>query len=214
MVARLKICGITRLEDALLCAELGVDLLGFNFISESPRYIRPEQAAAVIAQLPATVQAVGLVYRPAATDARALLQETGVAFLQVYQPRGSFLQSLPDVPVIFAQAFGEEPVQAPPLRKRDMLLLDAGVPGKLGGTGQSFAWQKIPREIDRRRLVLAGGIRPENIGRALREVHPAVVDVATGAERAPGVKDPEKVRALVEELLRYNLEQIHESRAV
>ncbi len=209
MNTRLKICGITNRHDALAVAQLGVGLLGFNFYPQSPRYIPPEAAAEIIAELPPTTIPVGILVEPTPAQARHILVTSGVRWLQVYQPRRlDYLLEL-GVPIIYAHRMGpEQPVPWP--LDVAYLLLDAYHPKQMGGTGRAFPWAHIPTEIPRHRLVLAGGITPDNVQQALKQVAPAIIDVASGAEKAPGQKDLRKVQQLQKSILLHNLKRLEE----
>jgi len=198
MPTRVKICGITRAEDALLSVELGAAALGFNFYAMSPRFIEPAKAAEIIRQLPPFVMPVGVFAdEPDAERILAIAQEAGVAAIQVHGPR------LPDparvrqhYPLILAVPVRTD-FQAAELGavKASAYLLDAFDPTLLGGTGKTFEWG-VAREAARYGpIVVAGGLTPENVGQAIREARPYAVDVASGVESAPGVKDAAKLRA-------------------
>ncbi|RMG68221.1 MAG: phosphoribosylanthranilate isomerase [Calditrichaeota bacterium] len=198
MPTRIKICGITRLSDALHCASLGVEMLGFNFYPESPRYIEPARARAIIHRLPPSVLPVGLLVRPSRREVEHLIETTGVRMVQLYFPQADVrLAELP-VPAILAHPLNPETRQLPDWATARYLLLDAVRPGLLGGTGRTLDWRAIPPELPRNRLMLAGGLTPENVTDAITMVRPAAVDVASGVETAPGQKDPARVSAFVQ----------------
>jgi len=205
---RLKICGITNAEDARTVTELGVDILGFNFYPGSPRYIVPREAAKIIATLPPTVTTVGILVNPTLEEAIGILHLSRVNWLQLYLEAPHFPLEALDAPVIFCRRIGNGQADFSFPEGADFLLLDAFHPQQLGGTGVSFNWDRIPPTLPRERLVLAGGIHPQNIHEALHRVRPAIVDVASGAERAPGQKDPAKVFALQQAILQFNLHQL------
>jgi phosphoribosylanthranilate isomerase len=207
MPVKLKICGITRLEDALTAVRLGVDWLGFNFFSASPRFIAPQNAAAIIAQLPPTVECVGILVRPTLSEVLRVVEKSHVRRIQIYEPQdfGDF-KCLP-VPGIIGLRFIDGRLPEYERYRADMLLVDSYTPNLFGGTGIVLEWQRIPLHIPREKLILAGGLNPGNIRQALEMVTPAVVDVASGAESAPGFKDTAKMKALVEQVHRYNREK-------
>ncbi len=198
MPTRVKVCGITRPEDALLAIRLGASALGFNFYSASPRYIAPSAARVIIRQLPPFVMAVG-VFANESEMPRIVetARDAGVSAIQLHGPRfpGSIAQA-DGLPVIRAVAVADS-------FKAEMLaglearafLLDAYHPNLSGGTGKSFNWD-LARDAGRYgTIILAGGLNPENVGDAIRQVRPFAVDVASGVESAPGRKDPELLRA-------------------
>jgi phosphoribosylanthranilate isomerase len=198
MPTRVKICGITRLEDARLAVELGAAALGFNFYPPSPRYLAPQAAAQLIRRLPPLVTAVG-VFADETDDEHiaAVAREAGVSAVQLHGPR--FPQSLGALEgwrLIRAVAVREgfQPEELCGLRA-SAFLLDTFDPKLPGGTGRAFDWS-LAREAKRYGpIILAGGLTPENVAEAIRQVHPFAVDVASGVELAPGVKDPIKLGA-------------------
>lgn len=198
MPTRVKICGITRLEDALLAVELGASALGFNFYPPSPRYIEPTAAGRIVRQLPPFVVAVG-VFADEVEGQRvvARAREAGVAAIQLHGPRfPAEERALEGFPLIRAVAVGED---FKPQDLKDLnaatFLLDAHDSDLHGGTGRTFDWS-LAREAKRfGPIILAGGLTPENVGQAIRQVRPFAVDVASGVESAPGRKDPAKLRA-------------------
>lgn len=198
MRTRVKICGITRLEDARLAVELGAAALGFNFYPPSPRYIAPRAAAEIIQQLPPFVSSVGVFADEGDSEHVTLTaREARVVAVQLHGPRFPAMDgALAAYPVIVAVAVAEgfKPEELARLRAQ-AFLLDAFAPNLLGGTGKSFDWS-LAREAKRYgAIILAGGLTPENVGEAICQVRPYAVDVASGVESAPGVKDPAKLRA-------------------
>lgn len=198
LATRVKICGITRAEDALLAVELGAAALGFNFYSKSPRAIPPAAAAAIIRGLPPFVVPVGILADEA--DASYVLTVAGTAGLRALQIHGPRLPDLDKLreqyPLIFAASVGSDfNVRSLGDTKANAYLLDAYDPARLGGTGKTFDW-KIAREAAQYGpIVVAGGLNAENVGLAIREARPYAVDVASGVESSPGIKDAGKLRA-------------------
>jgi phosphoribosylanthranilate isomerase len=198
MRTRVKICGITRLEDAMLAVELGAVALGFNFYPPSPRQIAPSAAAEIMRRLPPFVTPVGVFADE--TDAEhvaAVAREARVIAVQLHGPR--FPESsgpLVGIPLIRAVAVrqGFKPEELGHL-KASAFLLDTFDPNLCGGTGKTFNW-RVAREAARYGpIILAGGLTPENVGEAVRTVRPFAVDVASGVESAPGIKDAVRLRA-------------------
>jgi phosphoribosylanthranilate isomerase len=198
MLTRIKVCGITCLEDALLAADLGADALGFNFYRPSPRYIAPAEARAIIERLPPFVTAVGVYADETEMDhATAIADEAGVGAIQLHGPRFPSLAVRPaGYPFIRAVAVGED-FKAESLAsfQANAFLLDAFHPNLIGGTGRSFDWELAREASNYGTIILAGGLNPWNVARAVQEVRPFAVDVASGVEYAPGKKDPELLRA-------------------
>ena len=198
MPTRIKVCGITRLEDAQLAIELGSWALGFNFYPPSPRYIAPAAARAIIRRLPPLAMSVGVFADE--TDAAHILvlaRQVGVGAVQLHGPRFPSLTEVAEAyPLIVAAAVREG------FKLEDLhhlpgtaLLLDTFDPNLRGGTGRTFDWSMAREAKQHGPIILAGGLTPENVAQAIREVRPFAVDVASGVESAPGIKDVVKVRA-------------------
>ena len=198
MPTRVKICGITELEDARLAVELGATALGFNFYPSSPRYIAPAAASAIIWQLPPLVTPVG-VFADEIDPERvaALAREAHVTAVQLHGPRFFPPNTrLRNFLVIRAVAVGDGfKLDDLAAVKAHAFLLDAFDPALIGGTGKTIDWTLAAEAKRFGSVVLAGGLTPANVGEAIRTVRPYAVDVASGVERAPGKKDAEKLRA-------------------
>ncbi|HES59052.1 MAG: phosphoribosylanthranilate isomerase [Calditrichaceae bacterium] len=207
MYSRLKICGITNLDDALITLEIGAHWLGFNFYPESPRYVKPEAAATIIEEIKDLVHCVGILVRPTLEEVQDIIKQTDVDRIQIYQPQDFDDLSKFDVPAIICYQVNPDQPADYDFMGADMILLDSYSKLLAGGTGKSFNWSLIPDSIPREKLILAGGITTENIGEALRTVNPSVIDVASGSEKEPGVKDYKKIKELMNELYLYHHEQ-------
>ena len=198
MPTRIKVCGITRLEDAQLAVELGASALGFNFYPPSPRYIAPGAAPSIIERLPPLVVAVGVYANETEMEhVTAIAREAGVGAIQLHGPRfPDFSRQPAGYPLIRAVAVGED-FKAEMLAgfRANAFLLDSFHPNLSGGTGRSFDWVQAREAYRYGTIILAGGLNPENVGHAIREVRPFAVDVASGVESAPGKKDPALLRA-------------------
>ena len=198
MPTRIKVCGMTRLEDALLAAELGADALGFNFYRPSPRYITPETARAIIWRLPPFVTPVGVYANETNMDhVTAVAAEAGVLAIQLHGPQfPDPTGPPPGYSLIRTVAVGEDfKAESLATLQANAFLLDAFHPQLSGGTGRQFDWG-LARDARRYgAIILAGGLNPGNVGRAIQEVRPYAVDVASGVESAPGQKDPALLRA-------------------
>jgi phosphoribosylanthranilate isomerase len=198
MSTRVKICGMTRLEDARLAVELGAAALGFNFYPPSPRYVAPAVARDMIRRLPPFVTAVGVFANEQDDEHVAgVLEQAGVRTIQLHGPKfPRFDGILQDFVVVRAVAVGPgfEPECLREV-KAGAFLLDSYNPALPGGTGKTFDWS-LAREAQRYgTIILAGGLTPENVAEAIRIARPFAVDVASGVESSPGVKDPAKLRA-------------------
>ena len=209
MPSRLKICGITNKTDAQSCVKLGVDILGFNFYPQSPRYIKPEIARSIVNQVPLIVLTVGILVRPKLVEVLETITTSSVNAVQIYES-GDFIDysNIP-VPVIAAYRVSDKLPHNLYFTDSSMILIDSYSSDRMGGSGQVFDWSKIPDSISRERLILAGGINPDNITEALNQVNPAVIDVASGAEISPGKKDLHKVEQLVRAIRIHNTENIN-----
>lgn len=189
---RVKICGITRLEDALVADELGVDALGFVFVPASSRYVTPEHAARLVRRLTPFVSVVGLFLNPQASDVENAMQQIPSMVPQFHgQESGEFCDSF-NRPYIKAIGVGNSMPTATELAQFNLacgFLLDSNEPGALGGTGHVFDWTRLEDKLEKP-LVLAGGLNVQNIADAIEQVAPHAVDVSSGVESAKGIKDP------------------------
>lgn len=197
-MVRVKICGITSLEDALMAVEAGADALGFVFHDESPRHVTPDEAAGIIAALPPFIQTVGLfVNRPI-----EYVNETAA------RCRIDLVQFHGDEPPEFCDAVQRRVIKAfrvqditslDPIRNYRVAahLLDAYSPKAYGGTGLTFNWDIATVAKEFGPVILAGGLTPDNVREAVATVQPYAVDVSGGVESAPGRKDAEKVREFI-----------------
>lgn len=190
---RIKICGITSKDDALAAVEAGADALGFNFYPRSPRYVAPSLARAIIEALPSEVLCVGVFVDEASPEAVArLASESGVAAVQLHGDESpEYCAALRGRGVIKALRVGESFAPEAALNyPADAVLLDSFSRRAHGGTGETFDWSLARRTRELvPKLYLAGGLTPENVGRAVRAVRPFAVDVCSGVELAPGRKD-------------------------
>jgi phosphoribosylanthranilate isomerase len=200
---KVKVCGITSYEDAVMVLDQGADALGFNFFRKSPRFIHPADARLIIRKLPPFAVNVGLfvnVEQPEEAADMALL--AGVQILQLHgDETPEYCRQLTDWPLIKAVRIGGErigekledyPVQAFLLDSRDETLF--------GGTGRTFDWTRVSEIKTFRPLILAGGLHPGNVGEAIRAVKPYAVDVCSGVENAPGKKDAGKLARFLNEV--------------
>ena len=192
----IKVCGMTRVEDALAAAEAGATAVGFVFWPKSPRYVEPARAAEIVAALPAGTQAVGVFVDEPADRIRAIAGQVGVSAVQLHgSERATEMRDL-GVPVIRATRVDQFAAQAEEWPAA-MLLLDAIDPATRGGTGETIDWNAAARAASLRRIVLAGGLTPDNVRSAIAAVRPFGVDVSSGVETSPGVKDGDRVRRFV-----------------
>ncbi len=199
MATAVKICGITRVEDGLAAAHAGAHAIGLVFHPASPRFVRLARAREVIERLPPFVTVVGLFVDPEPQAVLDVLREVPLHLLQFHGDEPPELCASFGLPYLKAcrVARGTDLLQYAALHVRAKgLLLDAFIDGTHGGTGRSFDWNLIPRDLPLP-VVLAGGLTPANIGEAVRAVRPWAVDVSSGVEREKGVKDAAKIAAFI-----------------
>jgi phosphoribosylanthranilate isomerase len=194
-----KICGITNLEDAQVAVEAGADALGFVFYAPSPRAVTPEQARLIINTLPPFVTAVGLFVDASAQLIHEIVEQCRLDCVQLHGRETPDLCDAVRCRVIKAFRIKDaDSLTHLPRYRVSAYLLDAYVEGALpGGTGASFAWELASKAKPYGPVILAGGLTPDNVEAAIRQVRPYGVDVSTGVERAPGLKDHQKVRAFI-----------------
>jgi len=203
MRTRIKICGITRLEDALAAVAAGADALGFVFHPASPRYVEPEQAREIIRSLPPLVTAVGVFVNRGIEEVRRIAAECGLHVLQFHGDESPEYCGWFGQPVIKAlRVRGAASLEGFRAYRVAAVLLDAYDPRAEGGTGRAFDWDLARQVAPVRPLILAGGLTPENVSRGVETVRPYGVDVSTGVESRPGRKDADKIRAFVEAVQR------------
>lgn len=200
MRTRVKICGITRLEDALVAAQAGADALGFVFYAPSPRNIEPAAAADIIRQLPAYITSVGLFVNAEPAFIEAVLRIVPLDLLQFHgdeteadcvrygRPYTKAIRMRDDIDVVAA---------ARTYHSSCGLLLDTFVAGTAGGTGETFDWNRIPPHLSKP-IILAGGLTPRNVAQAIAQVKPWAVDVSGGVEQAKGIKNPQLITAFMQ----------------
>jgi phosphoribosylanthranilate isomerase len=198
---QIKICGITKVEDARACANLGADMIGLNFYPKSPRYIQPQRARQIVEGIPRSVHAVGVFVDPTASEVRAIAMEAGIECVQLHGdvPPNTCRELACEFRVIRAFSTGSQfqPKDAAPFSECDVLL-DAHRAGLRGGTGLTCDWSAARATLPFARfLILSGGLNAQNIEQAVATVAPHAVDVCTGVESAPGVKDRRAIEAFI-----------------
>lgn len=203
MTVRVKICGLTQREEAWGVVAAGADAVGMVFVPGTPRAVTPDQAAALLQDLPPLVARVGLFVDADPAEIRAIVQQVGLDTVQLH---GDETPEVCQEVRRFARVLKAFRVRGPETVARlpayvegvDAFLLDAYVPGVAGGTGATFDWtHAVAAQRFGRPVILAGGLNPGTVGEAIRQVRPYAVDVSSGVEQAPGRKDLAKVRELV-----------------
>jgi phosphoribosylanthranilate isomerase len=199
LYTEIKICGITRLEDALCAAACGADAVGFIFHPASPRYITPERARAIIAKLPEGIATVGVFVNRKREVVEQTAETCGLDLIQLHGDESpEYCRLFPPQRVIKAVS----PRTAEELRALDVyevraFLVDARDAGRYGGTGKRADWELAVALKKTHPLILAGGLDPGNIEEALAAVAPHAVDINSGCELAPGIKDHDRIRRIV-----------------
>jgi len=206
-LVRVKICGITNLEDAAAAVEAGADALGFVFYGNSPRYISPKDARSIISELPPFVTVVGVFVDEEAGRVREIAAGAGLGVVQLHG------HETPD----YCADMGLSVIKALRVRgERDILemasynvaafLLDTYKKGQMGGTGEVFDWDLAVKAVGEGRgpVILSGGLSPENVAGAVEKVGPYAVDVSSGVESSPGIKNKELVRSFIREAKKVN----------
>lgn len=199
---RIKICGLTTPQDAQAAIEFGADALGFNFFPGSKRYVGRETSW--IAELPAGIEKVAIVVNPTRSEAKALASALGITAIQLHGAESpEFCRELREAGIRFEKAI---PVSGPdslancPDFSTRTVLLDSSVVGEFGGSGRTFPWEIARSFIEANphlQVILAGGLNPKNVAKAVATVRPFGVDVTTGVEAAPGRKDRDRMRAFI-----------------
>ena len=191
-----KICGITRLEDAEAAAAAGAGAIGFIFWPSSPRFIDPYRARAIAAALPPFVTPVGVFVNQPLDYVNGVASLVRLGVVQLHGDETPEFAAAVCRPVMKAVAIGQADVRLWPARVK--LLLDVHDPLARGGTGRTIDWSTAADVASRREIVLAGGLKPENVADAVARVRPYGIDVSSGVERSPGIKDHERLQALFE----------------
>ncbi len=206
MSVKVKICGITSIEDALTALEFGADALGFIFYAKSPRYVTPEAVKEITSALPPFVSTVGVFVDSPTEQINEVVRRAGINSVQLHGKESpeecamaegaSVIKAFrvsgeDDIAGIGAYATNDYTVAA--------VLLDTFVEGTHGGTGKTFDWKLAIKAKKYGPLILSGGLGPDNVSEAIETVRPYAVDVSSGVESAPGTKEPEKVKRFIEE---------------
>lgn len=199
-VVRSKICGITRIEDALIAAEAGADAIGLVFYAKSPRAVSIQQARDIVAALPAFVTTVGLFVNASREELSDVLAGVALDLLQFHgdeTPAECECYQRPYIKALRVKPGDDIAQLAAPYAKARGILLDTYVPGIPGGTGAAFDWSLVPRDLPQP-VILAGGLSAGNVQAAIEQVRPYAVDVSGGVEADKGIKDAAKIRAFMQ----------------
>lgn len=199
---RSKICGITRVEDALVAAEAGADAIGLVFYDRSPRAVSVQQARAIIAALPPFVTTVGLFVNASRCEIGEILDAVPLDLLQFHGDETSAQcegHGRPYIKALRVRPGEDIAACCAEYNQASGILLDTYVPGVPGGTGEAFDWSLVPADLGKP-VILAGGLTADNVRAAIAQVSPYAVDVSGGVEASKGVKDAEKIRAFIREV--------------
>jgi len=198
-MTRVKVCGVTTASQAVACADLGVDAIGVNFVATSARRVDEARAREIVVAVGGRTLVVGVVADMSLDAMRALRDRTGVGCLQLHgdEPPTAVEALLPHA-YKAVRVSGEGDVRVAASMPGEFVMVDAKVGGTLGGTGRTFDWSLVVGLAAARKVVLAGGLTPDNVAGAIARVRPWCVDVASGVETAPGAKDLGRVRAFVQ----------------
>ena len=204
-MVKVKVCGITRVDDALLAGDLGASAVGFVFWPRSPRYLDPAEARRIAARLPGDVAPVGVFVDPSAEEVRQVVEQVGLAAVQLHGDEPpAFCRELPYrvIKAVGVEEAAATRAAAVAVPEEATVLLDARDPERRGGTGRTVDWEIAAGIAAARRVFLAGGLGPANARVAIRTVRPYGLDVSSGVESAPGRKDPARLRAFFDEVTR------------
>jgi phosphoribosylanthranilate isomerase len=205
-MVRVKICGITNAADALAAIDAGADLLGFNFYEKSPRFVTAPDAERIGQQLPKKVDAVGIFVNAPAADVASLCKSLKLDAAQLHGDETAETVAELAGSVTVVKAFRVDPCFDLKIlndyRGAFAFLFDAALTGQYGGTGHATDWDAARRAAARHRIILAGGLKVENVAAAVRIVRPYGIDVASGVESRPGKKDHGRLREFIQEVRR------------
>jgi phosphoribosylanthranilate isomerase len=211
----IKICGTTNIDDARVAVEAGADAVGFVFVPQSPRFIEPKAAAEIIAQLPGKVEKVGVFVNELPSKVREVVKQAKLTAVQLHGDESvEYAQMLfPDkehlrvyrafsMKTMFSVASGAAFLNERSRAVYDAVLVDSGSSTRVGGTGLTFDWNRAQPFINglrkKHKVIVAGGLTPENVAKALEMFKPWGVDVASGVEASPGKKDHQKIRDFIQ----------------
>ena len=201
-IPKIKICGVTNLDDLKCVIELGADFAGFNFYAHSPRHVSPDCIEEILADCSGNIAKVGVFVNE---DPRRILEVVEQCNLDIIQLHG-------DEPAVTAEKlrpeqvwktfhlWSEDDIQSAINFPSDAVVVDARTKTRRGGTGKVADWDLAARLARKRELVLAGGLREHNIQKAIKQVQPAVIDVCSGVEKLPGEKDPDKLNRFIKQV--------------
>ena len=204
-MTKIKICGITQPDDAQLATEYGARMIGMIFYDKSPRFISDSAAEKIVQILPEEVLPVGVFVNPEVEEISSIIDNTGIKALQIHGKFNSDEVNSLNLPLIQAYSISDKN-DFDSIRQNgsDYFLLDNKELNSYGGTGKTFDWELIPTDLRKDRMILAGGITAENAAEAVSKINPAFLDVSSGVESSPGIKDKMKLEQLFKAVERAN----------
>ena len=195
-MVRVKICGITSIDDAKAAIALGADAIGF-VLADSPRQVSPDEVRRIISELPALVVKVGVFVDESEEKLREMKDYCGLDMIQLHGDEPESLAARLGTRAIKAVRVGQENKSLEDMYRETTLLLDTYQPGIKGGTGKTFDWRLATEVAKKRPIILAGGLNPDNVIEAIERVNPYAVDVSSGVESQPGRKDHDKLASFI-----------------
>lgn len=205
-MVRIKICGITRLEDALCAEECGAHALGFIFYKKSKRYIEPILATKIIEKLNPFISKVGVFVNEDIEVIKQIIANCGITHVQLHGDETIDFAAKINNPVLRALNFDDNINQKIKDWEEYPILIDSGTAKKPGGTGKTLPWDSLKSFIKNRKIILAGGLTPENITTAIKIVKPMAVDVNSGVEKSPGIKNRDLIEKFIINVNKINKE--------
>ena len=199
-MVRIKICGITRLEDALFAEAVGAHALGFIFYKKSKRYVEPQIAASIIERLNPFISKVGVFVDENINTINQISSDIGLTHAQLHGGETPEIAQKIERPVIKALNFTDTISEKIQLWEKYPILIDSGNAEKPGGTGITLPWDSLKSIIKDRNIILAGGLNPENIISALKVLKPYAVDVSSGVEKSPGIKNKDLIKKFIDNI--------------
>ena len=198
-MTRVKICGITRYSDAVYAIDCGAHALGFIFYNKSKRYIPPDEAREIIKKLPPFVSFVGVFVDASRNDINSIVKITGINTLQFHGDESPDYCRKFSLPVIKAIRINDR-LDSDYIESFDVqaILLDTFTDKEYGGTGSVFDWELLKNTGITKRMIISGGLNPDNVKRLVSEIKPYAVDVSSGVENSPGIKDHKKINKFIE----------------
>lgn len=203
-MVRIKICGITNLNDAIMAESFGADALGFIFYPASKRFIEAEKAKSIIEQLNPFISKVGVFVNKSVEEINMVSQLCGLTHVQLHGEESVESVVKPEIPVIKALSYDENLDSQLKVWVNFSLLIDSGNKIERGGTGKTLPWKSLAPRIKNKKIILAGGLTADNVVEAIKIIKPLAVDVSSGVEKSPGIKDPIKLKKFIERVREIN----------